>query len=659
MYTKQCFKHFLLVSLACIFAAAAHAIVPATSSSPVQVKSLSLSEQRFHYEMAKSALNNGEWDTFEQHYAMLGDYALVPYLDYAMLKYNLNTLEMDKLERFLQVHAGSFLEYRLREQLLYTLAVKKRWEDYLRYYDVAIESKELTCFWLYARLYEGDNTALHEVADIWQRGYSHPQACDPLFNRWRRAGGLTQDIAWARFHNAMQAGNYGLARYITRFLDDKHADYALLYQKVHGYPYTMRQTRLFSEQSLPMQQIISHGIKRYARKNSKDALRLWELYEAQQLFPTELSTDTKLYVATRLIRNKHMAEAEELMANSHELREKAVIEALVRESLKTQNWEKVLQWVAELDKADQSHDRWRYWRARALEALDRTDDEYGTADQLYLSLSKNRSFYGFLAADRAGVSYTLEYIPVEISQSTLLTVSNLPGLRRAKELWLKGDLKEAQAEWIFTIRELASDELVAAGELARQWGWYNKGIHAMIAGNLWDHLSIRFPLAYEEQVFAVAENTNVAPDFIYAVARQESAFAENARSSAGAMGLMQLMPATARSTAKRNGIKHSLQDLFDPLHNMELGSRYLNQLLEQYNGNRILAAAAYNAGPHRVNRWLGRNPQDVPFDVWIETIPFKETRGYVQNVLSFSVIYGYRLGKPRALVSELEANSLL
>ncbi len=609
--------------------------------------------------MAKSALSGGKWEKFHQHYSKLGDYPLSPYLDYSVQKHQLHKLKLDEIDHFLYQQKGSFLEARLREQLLYTLAIKKDWESYLSYYSPSLDSKELHCYWLYTRSFEHDENALHEVAELWQQGRSHPKSCDPLFNRWRRAGLLTQEVAWTRFHNAMQAGKRSLARYITRFLDEKHSSYAELYQHVHGYPYSMRETRKFAEQSPQMQHIIAHGIKRYARKNPKDALRLWELYEAQQLFPQQISADAKLYVATRLIRNNEMELAESLIANSRELPERAVVEALIRQSLKTESWDKVLQWVNALDQKQQRSDRWLYWRARALEALEQSDETLGSAQQIYLSLSNNRSFYGFLSADRMGRSYSLEHIPVELSPSSLHSISNIPGIRRAKELWLKGDLREARAEWAFSIRDMASDELVAAGELARRWGWYNKGITAMISGNLWDHLSIRFPLAYEDEVHQMSFTTNVAPDLIYAVARQESAFAENATSSAGAMGLMQLMPATAKSTARRNGIKHRKKDLFKPEHNIALGAHYLSELLTQYQGNRILAAAAYNAGPHRVDRWLGRNPQDVSYDIWIETIPFKETRGYVQNVLAFSVIYGYRMGKPRNLVSEFEANSLL
>jgi len=162
-------------------------------------------------------------------------------------------------------------------------------------------------------------------------------------------------------------------------------------------------------------------------------------------------------------------------------------------------------------------------------------------------------------------------------------------------------------------------------------------------------------LAYKKEIDLAAHKTKMDANLIYAVARQESAFSEKARSSAGAMGLMQLMPSTAKQTARKAGVPYKRNDLYSANTNVHLGSQYLNQLLQKYDGNRILATAAYNAGPHRVNKWL-KDKGDINFDVWIETIPFKETRGYVQNVLAYSVIYAHRLGKSGTMITEKEAN---
>lgn len=614
-----------------------------------------LENQRIHYELAKSAMERADWEEFERHYAMLGDYPLLPYLDYVKLKNNLSSLEYDKYDIFLATYKDSFLEARFRQHLLFHLGLTGAWPEFERYYLAGEVSTTLQCFHLYGRSKAGDSSALDEVASIWVAGKSLPKHCDPLFKLWKNAGKLTSEVAWQRFNAAMEAGNISLARYVRSFMQGRYKRYAELMLHVHAYPYSMRKRGDFLEQSPEMQQIIAHGIKRYARVRPEDALKQWELYEAQQLFPTEISTPVKIELATRLTRKGHSDLAEALIKGSTDIQQSELVEQQIRYALQSQNWEKVLSWLDTLNEEKQGSDRWLYWRARAQAELGILQGPYGHFVDIYAQLAGKRSFYGFLAADKLGTEYALQAAPEDVSPSTLVTVANLPAMRRARELWLTGNQEEAQAEWAFSIRQMNNQELLAAGSLARQWGWYNGGINAMITGNLWNHLSLRFPLAYKDEILRAANATQLDPNFIYAVARQESAFSEKARSSAGAMGLMQLMPTTAVETARMVGVAHNDQDLYNAEHNLQLGSHYLNRLLEKYGGNRILATAAYNAGPHRVNKWL-KERSNISFDVWIETIPFSETRGYVQNVLSFSVIYAYRLGKTGTLVTEKEAN---
>ena len=615
-----------------------------------------ITEQRYHYELAKSALKNDDLTKYEAYYNLLGNYPLLPYLDYSFIKKRLYDFNFTEINRFLETNSGTFLEYRLREQLLHALAMKRRWQDYLQYYNNDMNQKALRCHALYARHATGDHAAMKEVADIWVEGKSHTKACDALFNKWRMSGGLTDDIAWARFDNAMQNGKRSLARYISRLMSPKIKPYADQYLGVHAYPGRIKQHRRFSEQSAKTQQIIAHGIKRFSRIDPLGALKHWERYEAQQLFPKDLSTSTKMYLVKRLTYKGHTQEAESLIQHSQELRQADVVERLIREALRNQQFDKVAQWINYLDEETQKEDRWQYWRARTLEEQ-QTEGWEVESRTLYQAVSQNRNFYGFLAADKLNLAYTLGHKPSPVTQSTKLVVENLPAVQRARELWLKGSHVEAQAEWQFATKHMAPSELAAAGKIAQQWGWYNKGIHAMIRGNFWDDLDIRFPLAYRETVEKVSNDTAVAPTLIYAIARQESAFSTRARSSAGARGLMQLMPATARQTARKTGLKHRDSYLYDPEYNIQLGSQYLNELLQKFNGNRILAAAAYNAGPHRVAKWIERAPLALPFDVWIETIPFKETRGYVQNVLAFSVIYAHKLGEKSEFITANELNA--
>lgn len=618
---------------------------------------ISLSEQRYHYELAKDALDKGNEEAFEKHYALLGDYPLTPYLDYSRITDGLYNFDFQTIDWFLITNEGTFLAYRLRAQLLHALATRQAWPDFLRYYEEDMGKVALRCQWLLARIETKDFNAYEQVADIWTEGKSQPKACDPLFDKWRANGGLTDEIAWQRFHNAMTKRNVSLARYVSRYMSDENKKYAQEYLGVHGYPGRIKQQRRFSEQNIQTQQIIAHGIKRFSRNDPIGAFKYWELYEAQQLFPKELSIETKAYLLKRLVYQGHTEQAETLLKNSQELRLADVVERLIREALRNNRLDKAHQWIAYLDDEARSTDRWQYWLARTQDELGVTNTEQ-SSQSIYATLAKKRSFYGFLSADLLQKDYALEDKPSEVNPSTVIIIENLPAMRRARELWLKGDYIEARAEWHFATRTMDASELAAAGNIARDWGWYNKGIVAMIRGNLWDDLDVRFPLAYRETVEKVSFDTSVPHTLIYAIARQESAFLETALSSAGARGLMQLMPGTARQTARKSGIKHHDSYLYDPAYNIGLGSRYLNELLTRYNGNRILAAAAYNAGPYRVNRWIERTPLDVPFDVWIETIPFEETRGYVQNVLAFSVIYAHRLGQESQFITANEIENV-
>jgi len=619
-----------------------------------------LASHRFHYQKAKAALAKKDSKTFKEHMSKLGDYPLRQYLEFAQLRNRFAEMPLKDIDTFLETYPDSFLASRMRSNLLLFLASREKWKDYSRYY-VAEEnsSLDLYCYALHARIKAGDKTVFDEVTPLWDVGKSQPKPCDPLFTAWRSAGYQTQDLVWSRFNKAMMQDETSFARYLSTLLTTLKPK-ATLYLQVQSNPKLISQRQRFQDQDLPTQQIIAYGIKKLSRTAPREALQQWQMYEAQQLFPEDLMLDTKLTIVKRLIRNGETAEAQSLLSYSHMLRQEDVLDELLRETLAEGDWQRMAEGLLLLDEQARQNERWRYWAARTQEVLQRPLEGYPTPEVIYREVAKNRSFYGFLSADKLQQSYALVDESTAIDDPFRDEVAHLPAMQRAYELWLTGNLTEARAEWLHASRRMSDKQLAAAGQLARDWGWYSTGIQTMINGNLWNELTVRFPLAYQEEITRIAQDTRLEPTFIYAIARQESAFDAEARSPVGAMGLMQLMPQTALSTAKKSGIKHaSAQDLLKAEHNMRLGGLYLNQLMQTFKGNRILATAAYNAGPSRVNRWLSEQGKEKPVDVWIETIPFKETRQYVQNVLCFSVIYGYRLGQPTTFLSEAEAKQYL
>lgn len=617
-------------------------------------------KQRKDYAAAKTALNRRQVKTYNTLVAALKDYPLLPYLEYQDIGNRLNSLPKADVAAFLSAYPDSYLSDRLSHRWLRTLATRQKWQDYNTFYNPELNDPELACNSLRARLETGDETAYDDVAPLWNIAESQSKACDPVFTRWIAAGKLTPELLWERHSKALQAGNTSLASYLSRQMAEPQQKLAALFQDVRRNPGLLAQTTRFSTQSPEMQEIILYGLQRMALTDAPKALVLWQGYDAQQLFEDSKRLETQYHIATRLLRQDNPEAAETLLSSISQITSTDLTEALIRDSLRKQDWEKAYTWLTRLPVDAQQTERWLYWRARIMEELDIKEVDGQSVQSLYNRVAATRSFYGFLSADKLGYEYRLVDKPMLISPELQHQVEQAPGIQRARELYILGDIYGASREWFHTTRRMKTEEIVAAGRLADRWGWHRQGIQAMIDAEYWDDLQVRFPLAYQEHVATAAKATSVNPLFLFAIARQESAFSPDARSSAGALGLMQLMPATALHTAKSTGIPYSSKhDLLKPEKNIALGSRYLNQLLNQFNGNRILAAAAYNAGPTRVKQWLSKDDAKLPYDVWIETIPFHETRGYVQNVLSFSVIYGYRTGEKQPFITPLEAGNSL
>lgn len=641
-------------TLICVQAASASA----TKTAPAKPDPRQIERQK--YVQAQKALNAKSMTEYNRLIKQLQHYPLLPYLEYQELTNRLITLPKQDVQTFFARYPDSFLSERLTHRWLRTLAQRERWADYLQFYDNRLTDPELACLHLRARLATGDKTALKDVAPRWNIEQTQSKACDPVFAEWRKAGFMTPDLIWERHLKAVVVANKGLANYLANLLPSADRPMATLLQQVDANPRLLKQTAKFSKQSPKMKTVILHGLEKLARTNAKEALSLWRGYDAQQLFDDSDRVNLKYHIALRLLYQNHEVDAEQLVASTPNLTRVDLLEWLLRESLRKQDWERVNEWIARLPEDARKTERWRYWQARTMEELDIKEINGETAANIYNSVAPARSFYGFLAADKTGVNYHLLDRPMTFTEEQIKTVENAQGILRAREFFARGELGAANREFFHTTRRMPLEEMVIAGRLAEKLGWYRNAIQVMADAQYWDDLEVRFPIVYKEHVAKAAKQTSVNPLFIFAVTRQESAFVPDAKSTAGAVGLMQLLPSTAKQTAQKSGLSYTPQDLIHPGKNIALGSRYLDHLLGVFDGNRILAAAAYNAGPTRVKRWLNKEKgAQLPYDVWIETIPYKETRGYVQNVLSFSVIYAYRLGQETNFVTSAEANRQL
>lgn len=312
-----------------------------------------------------------------------------------------------------------------------------------------------------------------------------------------------------------------------------------------------------------------------------------------------------------------------------------VLELRVRRALADRQWTDVMHWIAEMPESQQTSSRWQYWLGRANEQLGNRD----AAAARYQQAATDRSFYGFAAADKIGQPYRLNHERHHFDDTTREQTARLPVVQRTEALLRIGEEGLANSEWLYAVQQGTPQQARALADYAAHQQWYARLVQTTIAGEMWDTLEWRFPPAYRESFMQWGQQTGVDPYLLMAITRRESAYNPVALSPAGARGLMQLMPGTATQVSRQLGLNDpGPYGVLEPELNIRLGSTYLRDKLNRYQGNRLAATAAYNAGPGRVDQWLGTHSMES-FDLFVESIPFRETRDYVQAVLSYRVIF--------------------
>ncbi|WP_353376400.1 transglycosylase SLT domain-containing protein [Microbulbifer sp. NBRC 101763] len=624
-----------------------------------------IANQREKLRSARLAIKHNNQHQLRELKNQLKNYPLAPYLEYWAISRKLRQLPLKEIDQFLTENESSAIGDWMRVRLLKELGKQRKFDTFLNYYEPEKNNRaSLRCYYADALSRNGSKEEAYRlVGELWLVGYSQAKECDPVFTRWIRDGGLTQDMAWKRHLLAIKEGNLPLAAYISRKMENSYSRKAALLREVHKSPKQLLNYSKFLGNPKQNKDIILHGLLMLARKDAASAEQAWQRYSASLLFSDAEQNDMLRHLARQYARQEDMPGLLRL-TKRHTINDNRSIEWLARQSLRELDWEQVAFWIDRLPQETQQHDRWLYWKARSLDEL------YGkerseASSVLYRKAARERSYYGFLAADALGQNYSFVHRPAPITPVQVKEMANRPGLQRARELQAIGELFHARREWSYATRAMSHEELLAAGKVASAWGWYHKSIQSVLAADYLDDLELRFPLAFADIVRDVSaqigqQSTPLEPYMIYAVARQESHFSHDAKSNSGALGLMQLLPSTARATARRAGVRYRRSwDLLSPSTNIALGSFYLSTLLNRFDNNRFLAAAAYNAGPTRVAKWLKETRKRLPHDVWIETIPYSETRNYVQNVLAYTVIYAYRSGTKLQLLRENESRTKL
>lgn len=600
------------------------------------------SAQREIFLAADAALKKGQLHRYHQLHAQLQDYPLLPYLEYDFLRQRLRQLPASRIERFLHQYQDTPLAGRLRGKWLDSLARRGQWQTYLKYFQ-ADGSTRRECQKRWALYRTGHKAqSLKGLEKLWVVGHSQPRDCDRIFAVWQNNDQMTTERVWQRFKLAMQNRHTRLAHYLVRYLPEDQQRWARLWLRVHKRPQLVSVAERFADYHPLRSTMLVDAIKRLAYRDLDLAVKSWDILRNQYPFNERQRNAVERTLAMRYALARQ-PEALGWLASLPEpdVNDTTISEWRIRSALAQQNWEAVLYEIDLLPADRQQTTCWRYWRARALQALGQQD----RATELYWELAQNRGYYGFLAADRLGTGYQFENQPVSLNDSDADYLAHLPGLVRAHELYTLGRAVDARREWIYTTRTLPENLLRQAAVIAHAWGWFDRAILTMARTRYRDDLNLRFPLAYHDDVAREAQNNHIDLALAFALIRQESAFTRDARSHAGAMGLMQLMPRTARNIAHRIGVKYTgYYGLTDADTNLKLGMHHLRKVMTRYQNNPVLATAAYNAGAYRVKQWMPEQGR-MDADIWTETLPFAETRNYVQNILYFATIYEQRLGR--------------
>jgi len=618
----------------------------------LQLTSVSLGDaldhQRELFLKAEAALEAGDSNTLNQLKQQLTHYPLYGYLDYWQLRRRLSKASTGEVDRFLDKYQVQPIAALLRSSWLHQLGKRGDWNNYLRFYQPQ-NSVTLQCYHLRARLAKGDrDEALQEAIKLWLVGHSQPDACDPLFDQLYASNLLTSQHIWQRIRLAFANQKASLAGYLAKRLSAEDREWVERWQFAHRRPTAAMATKWASQDTPLVREILTHAAIRLARHKPEQAWKYWQKLETSHRFSQDQAgtvlRNIALYGALR-----NQPEAADWIEKVPETHADADIRQWrIRVALQNRDWDGALKWLDQLPPGERNSDNWRYWRAKALEGK----GSLGDALTEYATLSGERSYYGFLSADRLQRPYQMNDYRAQYDPQQGAEIEQMPGILRARELYFSGKRTEARREWFHATRSMTAEQLKVASLLAHNWGWHDRAIITASQAKYWSDLSLRFPLPHRESILANAHQYDLDPAIIYGVIRQESAFMEDARSSVGALGLMQLMPDTGKQTARSLKIGYrGNQALLQSDQNIRLGSAYLRKLLDRYNGSPVLAAAAYNAGPHRVSRWL---PTDstMDADLWMERIPYTETRNYVRRVLAYATVFEWRLQRPATRLSQ-------
>jgi len=581
--------------------------------------------------------------------AVAGRHPLASWPDYWELSNRLGEASLAEVEAFYARWPGHYVEDRLRNDWLLELGKRRDWRpfaaDFPRFR--MNDDREVSCYSLLTQHLAGQDVAA-PARQAWFAQRELDDGCQLLAATLLEAGKLLPADAWRKARLSAEAGRLRAVRAAVAL-----ASPSSLASVDELYHHPARFLKRGGRATPQMQELAVLALLRLAADDPPAAADELAAGLARQLGAERAAwswAGTGRQAALKLQPQaaEHFQHAWRLQRSlgtpgwSDDTLAWQVRAAVRTHSPDRDRWRLVLDAVEAMGSAERRDPAWTYWQARALLALAAAGAE-GEADrqaawQSLQALSNTLGFYAQLAAEDLGVAWRLPPAPAPPSEAEQAAARTAPGLRRALHMAALGLRDEGRREWNFTLRGMSDRELLAAAQSACDVSDWQLCINTSDRTRQEVDLAQRYPMPYRPQILARAQERGLDPALVFGLIRQETRFMSTLRSHVGASGLMQLMPATARWTARRIGLPFELSMIDDIDTNLKLGTAYLKMVMDDFAGSLPLAAAAYNAGPNRPRRW--REGQAMDAAAWAENIPFNETRDYVKRVLANAAVYG-------------------
>ena len=610
--------------------ALASAVAPAVRGEPTDAD----------FVAARDAFRAGDAARLERIAPRLNGYLLEAYVEYWRLKLKLDDADPVAVRAFLERYANVPLAERLLAEWLKSLAKRGEWKTFGDFYlKQPSEDVELACYTAQWRWQQEGGEALDVVRGFWFSGQDQPESCRPVFAALIAKGKLTSRDIWARFRLAHEAGNYRLAAKIAGELPTVERPAPRDIERIDRNPRAALMKGDFRLSAPFGRELALYALDRATASDPSAARDAWLNFRSRLPDPDRLYGNLVLaYNAARQLvpsasdwyrdaEGAPMTEAQRAWR--------------VRAALRAGEWSEVANAIDAMPETEAQEPAWRYWKARSLAATGHVED----ATRLYGGLATEQHFYGFLAAEALGATVVPQSEPLSPEPAALAAFAARPAVQRVVKLSALDLRSEGHREWLAVVRGLDDDALLLAAVFAQQNDLYDRSINTADRTRQRHDFALRYPTPYQSEIEEAAKRNGLDPALLYGLVRQESRFVADIVSTAGAVGLMQLMAPTARWVAKQTG-RSELRTLKldDPALNVELGSYYLRYVMDRFGGLTALATAAYNAGPGRAESWRGA--ASLEGAIYVETIPFNETRDYTKKVLANAMFYQTRLGLP-------------